>query len=98
MEDCWVFQCYHIELYCILFFIAFYVIVETFLLHFAGEKTEKYIGVSEMLVGVSASGLIFSLLGGQPILIIGFTGPILVFEESLYQVLHLGCSVKRTLS
>ena len=39
-----------------------------------------------MLIGVSASGLLFSLLGAQPILIIGFTGPILVFEESLYQV------------
>ena len=51
-----------------------------------GEKTEKYIGVSEMLIGVSVSGILFSLLGGQPILIIGFTGPILVFEESLYQV------------
>ena len=53
---------------------------------FPGEKTEKYIGVSEMLIGVSVSGILFSLLGGQPILIIGFTGPILVFEESLFQV------------
>ena len=49
-----------------------------------------------MLIGVSASGLIFSLLGGQPILIIGFTGPILVFEESLYQVTLLENYLKVT--
>ena len=55
------------------------------LLH-SGDKTEKWIGVSEMLVGVSSMGLIFHLFTAQPLLIIGFTGPLLVFEEGLYQV------------
>ncbi|ELT89578.1 hypothetical protein CAPTEDRAFT_221709 [Capitella teleta] len=43
-------------------------------------------GVSEMLVGVSISGLLFALFSGQPILILGATGPMLVFEEALYQI------------
>lgn len=51
-----------------------------------GEKTEKWMGVSEMLIGVSVCGVIMALFSGQPILIVGATGPMLVFEEALYQV------------
>ena len=43
-------------------------------------------GVSEMLIGVAICGFLMALLGGQPILVVGFTGPILVFEEGLYKV------------
>ncbi len=46
-------------------------------------------GVSEMLIGVAMCGFLMALLGGQPILVVGFTGPILVFEEGLYQVCTL---------
>ena len=31
-------------------------------------------------------GLFFAVLSGQPVVIIGVTGPILLFEDSLYQV------------
>lgn len=43
-------------------------------------------GVSEMLVATAICGVVFSLLSGQPLIIIGATGPVLVFEEALYKV------------
>uniref|UniRef100_A0A8C7YM00 Anion exchange protein n=1 Tax=Oryzias sinensis TaxID=183150 RepID=A0A8C7YM00_9TELE len=49
-----------------------------------GEKTEGLIGVSELIVATSVYGIVFSLLGAQPLLIIGFSGPLLVFEEAFY--------------
>nr|CAD61187.1 anion exchanger 3 [Leucoraja erinacea] len=49
-----------------------------------GAKTEGLIGVSELIVSTSIMGIVFSLLGAQPLLIIGFTGPLLVFEEAFY--------------
>ncbi|XP_069792087.1 anion exchange protein 3-like isoform X2 [Narcine bancroftii] len=49
-----------------------------------GTKTEGMIGVSELIVSTSAMGIFFSLLGAQPLLVIGFTGPLLVFEEAFY--------------
>lgn len=44
-------------------------------------------GVSELIVSTATVGIIFSLLAGQPLLIIGFSGPLLVFEEAYYKVL-----------
>uniref|UniRef100_A0A672FNC6 Anion exchange protein n=1 Tax=Salarias fasciatus TaxID=181472 RepID=A0A672FNC6_SALFA len=49
-----------------------------------GEKTEGLIGVSELIVATAMQGIIFSLLGAQPLLVIGFSGPLLVFEEAFY--------------
>ncbi|XP_066554710.1 solute carrier family 4 member 1a (Diego blood group) isoform X2 [Amia ocellicauda] len=48
------------------------------------EKTGKMMGVSELMVSTAVHGIIFCLLGAQPILVIGFSGPLLVFEEALY--------------
>uniref|UniRef100_A0A3B4AJD6 Anion exchange protein n=1 Tax=Periophthalmus magnuspinnatus TaxID=409849 RepID=A0A3B4AJD6_9GOBI len=53
------------------------------------EKTEGLIGVSELIVSTSVQGIIFSLLGAQPLLVVGFSGPILVFEEAFYTVEYL---------
>ncbi|XP_030066755.1 anion exchange protein 3 [Microcaecilia unicolor] len=50
-----------------------------------GEKTEGLMGVSELLISTSVLGIIFSLLAAQPMLIIGFSGPLLVFEEAFYK-------------
>ncbi|XP_067890887.1 anion exchange protein 3-like isoform X2 [Heterodontus francisci] len=50
-----------------------------------GTKTEGFIGVSELIVSTSATGVVFSLLGAQPLLVIGFTGPLLLFEEAFYK-------------
>lgn len=49
------------------------------------SKTEDLIGTSETLVCTCVSGIIFALLSGQPMVIIGTTGPLLLFDESLYQ-------------
>uniref|UniRef100_A0A8C4ZQ69 Anion exchange protein n=1 Tax=Gadus morhua TaxID=8049 RepID=A0A8C4ZQ69_GADMO len=49
-----------------------------------GEKTEGLIGVSELIVATALHGLVFSILGAQPLLIVGFSGPLLVFEEAFY--------------
>ena len=53
---------------------------------YLGEKTENWMGISEMIVGSSVCGVIFALFSGQPLIIIGVTGPILVFEENLFKV------------
>ncbi|XP_034415655.1 anion exchange protein 2b isoform X2 [Cyclopterus lumpus] len=49
-----------------------------------GEKTDGLIGVSELIVSTSVQGVIFCLLGAQPLLVVGFSGPLLVFEEAFY--------------
>ncbi|XP_068939874.1 anion exchange protein 2 isoform X2 [Petaurus breviceps papuanus] len=49
-----------------------------------GEKTEDLIGVSELIMATALQGVIFCLLGAQPLLIIGFSGPLLVFEEAFF--------------
>ncbi|XP_072010666.1 anion exchange protein 2 isoform X1 [Engystomops pustulosus] len=49
-----------------------------------GEKTGGLLGVSELIIGTCLQGVIFCLLGAQPLLIVGFSGPLLVFEEAFY--------------
>ncbi|XP_029978844.1 anion exchange protein 2b isoform X3 [Sphaeramia orbicularis] len=49
-----------------------------------GEKTDGLIGVSELIVSTAVQGVIFCLLGAQPLLVVGFSGPLLVFEEAFY--------------
>ncbi|XP_063062730.1 anion exchange protein 2b [Engraulis encrasicolus] len=49
-----------------------------------GEKTEGLIGVSELIVATAIQGVLFCLLGAQPLLVVGFSGPLLVFEEAFY--------------
>ena len=51
-----------------------------------GEKTEGLIGVSELIVSTAMQGIVFTLLGAQPLLVVGFSGPLLVFEEAFYTV------------
>ncbi|XP_060136452.1 anion exchange protein 2 [Zootoca vivipara] len=49
-----------------------------------GEKTQGLIGVSELIISTSVQGIFFCLLGAQPLLVIGFSGPLLVFEEAFF--------------
>uniref|UniRef100_A0A8C8DA06 Anion exchange protein n=1 Tax=Oncorhynchus tshawytscha TaxID=74940 RepID=A0A8C8DA06_ONCTS len=48
------------------------------------RKTGGLIGVSELIIATAMQGVIFSLLGAQPLLVVGFSGPLLVFEEAFY--------------
>merc|ERR1719427_1074045 len=49
-----------------------------------GDKTNNDIGVSETLVVTCACGVIFALFSGCPLIIIGTTGPVLLYDEALY--------------
>ncbi|KAM4530111.1 solute carrier family 4 member 1a (Diego blood group) isoform 1-T2 [Odontesthes bonariensis] len=48
------------------------------------DKTEKMMGVSELMVSTSVQGVIFCLIAAQPVLVIGFSGPLLLFEEAFF--------------
>ncbi|XP_017349044.1 solute carrier family 4 member 1a (Diego blood group) isoform X2 [Ictalurus punctatus] len=52
------------------------------------EKTDKWMGVSELMISTSIQGIIFCLLAAQPVLVIGFSGPLLVFEEAFFKFSH----------
>ncbi|CAH0577697.1 unnamed protein product [Chrysodeixis includens] len=47
------------------------------------EKTYNTIGISETLVFTCAGGILFALVSGQPMMITGATGPLLLLDESL---------------
>ncbi|XP_076121159.1 solute carrier family 4 member 1a (Diego blood group) [Alosa pseudoharengus] len=49
------------------------------------DKTEHMMGVSELMISTCVQGVLFCLLSAQPVLVIGFTGPLLVFEEAFFQ-------------
>ena len=48
------------------------------------DKTNNIIGISETLVSCSWTGVIMALFATQPLVIIGTTGPLLLFDQSLY--------------
>lgn len=50
------------------------------------EKTNAWMGVSEMIFATALSGVLFGLFAGQPLIITGATGPLLVFEKSVFQL------------
>lgn len=70
----------------------------TFLLYFATlgpaitfafyleERTGGSIGVVEVLLSTALCGVFFAIFGGQPLVIVGVTGPVTVFYETLYQI------------
>nr|XP_032831281.1 electroneutral sodium bicarbonate exchanger 1-like [Petromyzon marinus] len=49
-----------------------------------GEATDGSISAMESLLGASMTGLAFSIFAGQPLTILGSTGPVLVFEKILF--------------
>uniref|UniRef100_A0A3Q2UHX5 Anion exchange protein n=1 Tax=Fundulus heteroclitus TaxID=8078 RepID=A0A3Q2UHX5_FUNHE len=48
------------------------------------DKVDNMMGVSELLISTSIQGIIFCFVAAQPILVIGFSGPLLVFEEAFF--------------
>uniref|UniRef100_A0A3P9KP19 Anion exchange protein n=1 Tax=Oryzias latipes TaxID=8090 RepID=A0A3P9KP19_ORYLA len=48
------------------------------------DKTKKMMGVSELMIATSLQGIVFCLFAAQPVLIIGFSGPLLLFEEAFH--------------
>ncbi|XP_053496625.1 solute carrier family 4 member 1b (Diego blood group) isoform X2 [Ictalurus furcatus] len=49
-----------------------------------GDKVDNMMGVSELMLSTAVQGVIFCLISAQPVLVIGFSGPLLVFEEAFY--------------
>ncbi|XP_078123133.1 sodium bicarbonate cotransporter 3-like isoform X3 [Sander vitreus] len=50
-----------------------------------GEATKGNISAIESLFGASLTGVAYSLFAGQPLTILGSTGPVLVFEKILFR-------------
>ena len=49
------------------------------------SKTNNMIGISETLISCCFTGIIMALFSTQPLVIIGTTGPLLLFDQSLYE-------------
>uniref|UniRef100_A0A8D3DNQ1 Anion exchange protein n=1 Tax=Scophthalmus maximus TaxID=52904 RepID=A0A8D3DNQ1_SCOMX len=50
-----------------------------------GDATDNYQGVMESFLGTALAGSVFCLFGGQPLIILSSTGPILIFEKLLFE-------------
>uniref|UniRef100_A0A3Q3G9F7 Anion exchange protein n=1 Tax=Labrus bergylta TaxID=56723 RepID=A0A3Q3G9F7_9LABR len=48
------------------------------------DKVDNMMGVPELLISTSIQGIIFCFIAAQPVLVIGFSGPLLVFEEAFF--------------
>ncbi|KAJ3609165.1 hypothetical protein NHX12_023689, partial [Muraenolepis orangiensis] len=55
-----------------------------------GEATKGNISAIESLFGASLTGVAYSLFAGQPLTILGSTGPVLVFEKILFKFCAIG--------
>lgn len=51
----------------------------------AGDLTQGNIGISETLLSACFVGMIFHLLCGQPLVIVGATGPLILFDKALVE-------------
>ena len=50
------------------------------------ELTGNHIGAVEMILGTAICGIVYALFSGQPLIILGGTGPLLIFTMILYQL------------
>lgn len=74
---------------CVASFIFLYFAVLTPIVTFGGlldDATHSYLGTMESLLGGCMAGVAFHLFSGQPLTIIGSTGPILVFEKIMNEL------------
>ena len=49
-----------------------------------GESTEEAIGISETIILSAVGGLFFALFSGCPLIITGVTGPVLLYDQALF--------------
>ena len=77
------------SLQCVSSFIFLYFAIITPVITFGGllgDATKNKISAMESIVGAAISGTIYHLFSGQPLTIIGATGPILVFDSITYSL------------
>lgn len=53
---------------------------------FLYKRTNQQIGPVEVILSTSLSGIIFSILSGQPLIILGVTGPVSILTISIYNI------------
>ncbi|XP_012935776.1 electrogenic sodium bicarbonate cotransporter 1 isoform X2 [Aplysia californica] len=49
-----------------------------------GQETDQYMGTMECILAAALSGVVFALFAGQPLNILGSTGPMLVLETIIF--------------
>ena len=81
-----------IDLRCLLAILFSYLAALAPCITFGGlmaEQTNGQIDLSEMIIATGSAGIIFALFAGQPLIIIGATGPMLIFEATMYDVARM---------
>lgn len=51
------------------------------------DKTDHLYGVNEILLASALGGVVFGLFAGQPICIVGVTGPVVIFTYTIYEIM-----------
>ncbi|ODQ80387.1 hypothetical protein BABINDRAFT_161334 [Babjeviella inositovora NRRL Y-12698] len=51
------------------------------------DKTHNSYGVNEVLLSSGMAGVVFGLLSGQPLCVVGVTGPISIFNYTVYELI-----------
>ncbi|XP_041365626.1 sodium bicarbonate cotransporter 3-like isoform X2 [Gigantopelta aegis] len=51
-----------------------------------GKATDQYMGVMECIFAAAVTGVAFALMSGQPMNILGSTGPMLVLEKIIFDI------------
>ncbi|CCF59426.1 hypothetical protein KAFR_0H00170 [Kazachstania africana CBS 2517] len=51
------------------------------------DRTDNSYGVNEILLSSAMAGIIFGILSGQPLCIVGVTGPITIFNYTVYEII-----------
>lgn len=51
------------------------------------DRTNNAYGVNEVLLSSAMAGIVFGVIGGQPLCIVGVTGPISIFNYTVYDVI-----------
>ncbi|CCH58329.1 hypothetical protein TBLA_0A05360 [Henningerozyma blattae CBS 6284] len=51
------------------------------------DRTDNSYGVNEVLLSSALAGIVFGILSGQPLCIVGVTGPISIFNYTVYEII-----------
>lgn len=82
-----------LSLQCVSSYFFLYFAIITPVITFGGlwaDATQNRIAAMESIFGAAISGFVYHLFSGQPLTIIGATGPILVFDTIVYQLFFGG--------
>lgn len=52
------------------------------------DRTDNSYGVNEVLLSLAMAGVVFGLFSGQPLCIVGVTGPVAIFSYTVYELMQ----------